>query len=92
VDDFLVKKETINVDDAEAKKYRDFLLQQAGGESSAREILGLGSFPDRLIDVEADDADVAEETVDSAATEKKRKSKEEKKVRTKDHDEEFLMK
>lgn len=89
-DDFLVKKEDGAlrvVDDDEAQKYRQFLLEQAGGEDGVREILGLKTFAKRDIvaDEEEDEAAPAESVVTAAASSGK-------KVRTKDDDEEFLMK
>ncbi|KAH8080203.1 hypothetical protein HD553DRAFT_317672 [Filobasidium floriforme] len=102
-DDFLVTKTTLQVDDAEAKKYRDFLLAQAGGEEGVREILGMGGFPERMqgqgqnqgkraikaVDGEEDagDADVDVEDAEG----KEGKGGDGKRVRTKDDDEEFLM-
>lgn len=49
-DDFLITKPAQEITDAQAKKYRDFLLEQAGGEAGVREILGMGGLPERMID------------------------------------------
>jgi protein KRI1 len=88
VDDFLVTKDEVTVDDVQAKKYREFLLEQAGGEEGVREILGMGSFPDRIIDAELDGE--VQEGGPTKAEDGDDENK--KKTRTKDHDEEFLMK
>jgi hypothetical protein len=88
-DDFLVTKDKIVVDDEQARKYREFLLEQAGGEEGVREILGMGSFPERMIDADVDEGVKGEDDgvkLEDGEEEKK------KKVRTKDDDEEFLMK
>ena len=103
-DDFLVTKTTLQVDDAEAKKYRDFLLAQAGGEEGVREILGMGGFPERMQGqgqtqgkraVKAEDGEEvagdANANVDDAEG-REGKGGDGKWVRTKDDDEEFLMK
>jgi hypothetical protein len=103
-DDFLVTKTTLQVDDAEAKKYRDFLLAQAGGEEGVREILGMGGFPERMqgqgqtqgkraikvVDGEEDAGDTIADVDDAEGREGK--GGDGKRVRTKDDDEEFLMK
>ena len=103
-DDFLVTKTTLQVDDAEAKKYRDFLLAQAGGEEGVREILGMGGFPERMqgqgqtqgkraikvVEGEEDAGDTIADADDAEGREGK--AGEGKRVRTKDDDEEFLMK
>lgn len=98
-DDFLITKPAQEITDAQAKKYRDFLLEQAGGEAGVREILGMGGLPERMIDRhqkeifnagegaqggEAGDGDEIEGGEGEGA--------EGKRVRTKDDDEEFLMK
>lgn len=101
-DDFLVTKTTLQVDDAEAKKYRDFLLAQAGGEEGVREILGMGGFPERMQgqgqnqgkrDIKAVDGeeDAGDTNADDAEG-REGKGGDGKRVRTKDDDEEFLMK
>ena len=84
-DDFLVTKDKIVVDDEQARKYREFLLEQAGGEEGVREILGMGSFPERMIDAEVEEGVEGEKEEDTEEEKKK-------KIRTKDDDEEFLMK
>jgi protein KRI1 len=101
-DDFLVTKTSLQVDDAEAKKYRDFLLAQAGGEEGVREILGMGGFPERMqgqnqgkrdikvVEGEEDAGDTIAAVDDAEGREGK--AGDGKRVRTKDDDEEFLMK
>lgn len=101
-DDFLVTKTSLQVDDAEAKKYRDFLLAQAGGEEGVREILGMGGFPERMqgqnqgkrdikvVEGEEDAGDTIADVDDAEGREGKGGDR--KRVRTKDDDEEFLMK
>jgi len=82
------------VDDEQARKYREFLLEQAGGEEGVREILGMGSFPERMIDADAD-VDEGDEGVkgeDDGVNVEDGEEEKKKKVRTKDDDEEFLMK
>ena len=92
-EDFLVTKGDVEVDDADAKKYRDFLLQQAGGEQGVREILGMGGFPERMIQQQQQQQQQrptgGKEEVQLEGEEQEQEGK---RVRTKDDDEEFLMK
>jgi protein KRI1 len=87
----------VNVDENK-EAYRKFLLESGGGEDAVREILGLGERSSAVVKIEEDvedNEDESEGDKDEKSGVQKKKNKKTKKVdvkRSKQDDDEFLMK